>query len=734
MFRKNRIVFYHQLESTDCGAACLAMILSYFGKNLSLSYIKTLFEFTRIGVSVQDIIDASKKVHLNSVALKVTPSELEEIPLPCILYWKQDHFVVLEKISEKKKSYSLIDPSYGKITLDKEIFYAEWKGDNEKGIVIYSEPESDFDTAKYPKQEDKKLSESNIFIYALSFVKTNRLKYLYSLVFIIIGLITNWFIPFSFQKIIDLGISAKALQMIYYLLAAQFVLFLSNFIADFLSQLILTKINFTLSIDLRKILLQKILKLPISFFDTKVSAEVLQRLNDQQTVQNFLTWKGISLVLDILNILVFGGILLYFNFIIFGIYAFLSLISIFWVVLFLKNRKILEYAIFLKQSENSNSVYEFIMNMPEIKINNAQKVVINKIIKIQENLNKLELRSLILNTYQNAGVNILSKLKEIIAIGICAIFIIEEKMTLGSLLGISYIIGQLAGPVQNLLFFIKDAQDTDIANKRIELIYDSPNEDNSDKQHIENTDFKNIKIENISFKYPGKFNNYVLKDISFNIPANSVTAIVGASGSGKTTLMKLLLSYYPVNSGKIALDKFSINDVFADEWRKKCGIVLQNGNIFSGTIANNIALSDETIDIGKIQTACKIAGIQSFIEQLPMHYYTKIGNTGIQLSGGQQQRILIARAVYKNPQYIFFDEATSALDAENEKIIHDNLQEFFKGKTVLIIAHRLSTVKNADRIIVLKNGQIAEQGTHQELVALGADYFHLVKNQLELGG
>ena len=510
-------------------------------------------------------------------------------------------------------------------------------------------------------------------------------------------------------------------------------MFISRFISEFISHLILTKINFQLSINLKKELLQKLMKLKISFFDTRLNTETLQRLNDQNKIQNYITWKGIDFVINILNIFVFGTILCYFNYKVFLTYLFLSSISIIWVLIFLNKRAILEYAMFLGQSENNNIIYEFIMNMPEIKINDAQNNIINKILEIQKNLNRLELRSLFLNMYQNVGVNFLTKLKEVIAIAVCALLIIENKMTLGTMLSITYVIGQLINPVQSLVSFIRDTQDANIANRRIGEIYNNKDEDSNSKKHIENKIFENINLNNISFKYPGNFNSFVLNNISFQIPNNSITAIVGSSGSGKTTLLKLLLSYYPVTKGNVFLDKYNINDIYINEWRKKCGIVLQDGNIFSGTVAENIALAEDTIDEKKLLYASNIACILNFIQSLPMGFNTKIGNTGIELSGGQKQRILIARAIYKNPHYIFLDEATSALDAENEKIIHDNLQQFFKGKTVVIIAHRLSTVKNADQIIVLKNGEIAEIGNHEQLVQNKADYFNLIKNQLELG-
>ncbi len=735
IYKKHKSKFFYQLESTDCGAACLCMILSYHGKQVALNQIKQLFKITRIGVSVEDIVQVSEKVGLKATALKLTLTQLEEIPLPVILFWKQDHFIVLEKIVTKKKEviYCLSDPSYGRITLDIEIFKQEWQGNNEKGVGIVLEISENFISSIIPKEEKKSIFTSPFFISAITFLRNNKLKYIGSILLIFFSLIANFFIPFTFQKIIDKGITPKAIEIVYYLLFAQIVLFVSKFISEFISHLILTKINFKLSINLKKELLQKLMKLKISFFDTRLNTETLQRLNDQNKIQNYITWKGIDFVINILNIIVFGAILCYFNYIVFFIYLMLSSISIIWVLVFLKKREILEYAMFLGQSENNNIVYEFIMNMPEIKINDAQNNIINKILQIQKKLNSLELRSLFLNMYQNVGVDFLTKLKEIIAIAICAFLIIDNKMTLGTLLSITYVIGQLINPVQSLVSFIRDTQDANIANQRIGEIYNNEDEDNIFKQHIENKKFESINLNNVSFKYPGNFNAFVLNNISFQIPNNSITAIVGSSGSGKTTLLKLLLSYYPVTDGKILLDEQNINDVYTNEWRKKCGIVLQDGNIFSGTVAENIALAEEIIDEEKLLNASRIACILDFIQSLPMGFNTKIGNSGIELSGGQKQRILIARAVYKNPHYIFFDEATSALDAENEKIIHDNLQQFFKGKTVLIIAHRLSTVKNADQIIVLKNGEIVEIGNHQQLVQKKADYFNLVKNQLELG-
>jgi ATP-binding cassette subfamily B protein len=477
------------------------------------------------------------------------------------------------------------------------------------------------------------------------------------------------------------------------------------------------------------------MRLPIRFFDTRLNTETLQRIGDQQKIQNFVTWKGISFLLDVLNLIVFGSILLYYNIVIFTGYAILSAASVLWVLFFLKKRSILEYAMFLKQSENDNNIYEFIINMPEIKINNAQNKVIGKILSVIDKLNVLQLRSLFLNTYQTTGVSFLSKFNELIAIGICAVFVVEKEMTLGVLLSISYVIGQLKSPVNGLVGFVRDMQDATIANSRIGEIYNQKDDDADCSHHITGESFNQLSIENVSFKYPGNYSPYVLQDVNFTVPRNTVTAIVGASGSGKTTLLKLLLAYYPPTQGSILLGDISTSEVYADEWRERCGVVLQDGKIFSGTIVDNIAFADphDQIDEKRLLRAAQMACMDDFIHSLPMGFHTKVGNAGVQLSGGQQQRLLIARAIYRNTPYLFLDEATSALDAENERLIHDNLYGFFKGKTVLIIAHRLSTVKKADQIIVLKNGRITEQGAHEQLIAHKGDYFNLIKNQLELG-
>lgn len=735
--RSKKLPFFHQLTSTDCAAACLCMLVNYYEKTTTLNSIKKYFEFTRNGVSINDITYVAQKIGLSPTVLKVSSEELATIPFPVILYWKQEHFLVYDKVKNNNGNliFHLADPAYGKVKLDKESFENEWKGINDKGIAIVLQPNKGFDTINLSSdvKNNVKPFSSPIIGYIKKFLIKNKFKYILALTLLIVSLIANWAIPFFFQKIIDEGVMLNNMNMVYFFLISQVVLFISYFISDFFSRLILTKFNFSLSVKLKENLLFKLIKLPINYFDTRLNTETLQRINDQNKIQTYMTWKGPELIISTLNILIFGSILWYYNTTVFISYFVLSILSFLWVFLFLKRRAVIEYAMFLKKSENSNHIYEFIMNMPEIKINNAQKNIINKISKIQNKLNDIELRSLFLNTYQLIGVNILTKIKEIVAIGICAYFIIENQITLGALISISYVIGQLTSPMNNIVSFIKDTQDAKLSNDRINDVYTTKEENELKSIDFSAQEILNINIKNLSFKYPGKFSPIIIDDVSFKMKKNTVTAIVGASGSGKTTLLKLLLSFYSIKPKAITIDNIDMNDIIPSTWREQCGIVMQDGNIFSGTVAENITFSDKNIDFDQLKKACEVACAYDFVERLPMGFNTKIGNSGLQLSGGQKQRILIARAVYKNPRFLFFDEATSALDAENEKVIHNNLQFFFKGKTVVIIAHRLSTVKNADNIIVLNKGKIVEQGDHQKLVKGKSYYFNLIKNQLELG-
>tara|TARA_R110002072_G_scaffold302796_1_gene488810 strand:+ start:1760 stop:3961 length:2202 start_codon:yes stop_codon:yes gene_type:complete len=731
-----RFRFVSQLESNDCGPACLAMVARTYGNYTELKEIKELCSVTRMGVSVNDILEGGRKLGLESNGLKLTPQDLTQIPLPAILFWKQDHFVVLHKIKQKKGKllYHIADPGYGSTVIQEDLLKKEWIGNNIKGVCLVFQTTEKFKASK--KNSPKPFKKIGLYDELVDFAKKNKYRYFLSFFLLLVGLGANWLIPLIFRRIIDDGIIAKSINLVLVLLLVQLVLFLSNFCSRFYSDYLLTKFNFKLAINLKENFLMKLIKLPISYFDTRLNTDTLIRLSDLSKIQEFLTWKGISFLINILNLVVFSLILLYLNKVVFLVFLFLSIISIIWVSFFLKKRAIIEYSMFIRQSDNSNYLYEFIMNMPEIKVNQAQNAIVSRISSLQMKLNDLELKSLFLNMYQLSGANFILKLKELSVIAYCAYLIIQSQMTVGTLLSITYIIGQLSGPIINLINNLKDVQDALISNKRVQGVYSVPNEDDVIKEGRENIsyDIKDIVLDNVTFKYPGSFNPFVIKSLSLVVPKNKITAIVGISGSGKTTLMKLLMKYYSPNSGNIFLGDKNFDQLHPNSWRKKCGVVLQDGHIFSGSIKYNITLSEkEDANQEALDNAIKISCLDEFVNSLPLGVETKIGNIGVQLSGGQNQRVLIARAIYKNPEFLFFDEATSSLDANTEKSILNNLNDFFKGRTVIVVAHRLSTVKNADQIIVLENGELIEKGTHKELIKAQNKYYSLVKNQLELG-
>jgi ATP-binding cassette, subfamily B, bacterial len=726
-----KLKFINQLETNDCGPACLAMVAGCHGLDVDLKGAKKICEITRMGVSVQDIINGGNKLGFSTHGLKLTVQELSQMPLPAILFWKQDHYVVLHKISKSRNRtlYHIADPGYGLTTIEEELLEKEWRGSNVKGVCLAFQPTEKLGhSGEFPNRSPR----SNEILGQLSkFVAKHKLKYILSFILLAIGLVSNWIIPILFQKVIDEGVLAKSLNIVLVLLFAQFLLFFGTFCSRLFSDYLLTKFNFELSIMLKESFLFKLIKVPVSYFDTRLNTDTLLRLSDLSKIQSFLTWKGASFLINALNLVAFSIILLYLNTTVFGIYLALSSLSVIWISLFLKRRATLEYSMFIRQSENSNNLYEFVMHMPEIKVNQAQNTIISRITSLQDKLNKLELRSLFLNMYQLSGANFILKLMELMVMALCAYLIINGLMTVGALLSISFILGQLSGPIINLIGSVRDVQDAKISNERVEDVYSVSNEESGS---AESFDMEDITLENVSFKYPGSFNPFVLESISFVIPKNKITAIVGTSGSGKTTLMKLLMRYYRPNDGAIRFGDSDFESLSLEAWRQNCGVVLQDGHIFSGSIKFNISLSEnDDVDMERLQRAIKIACLDEFVESLPQGIETKIGGIGIPLSGGQSQRVLIARAVYKNPEFIFFDEATSSLDANTEKSILNNLTEFFKGRTVVVIAHRLSTVKNADQIIVMESGRIVEFGSHLELINEKDKYYSLVKNQLELG-
>lgn len=729
-----RFPIIRQLEHKDCGATCIQMITQYYGNKVPMSVIKNLCDVTRIGLSVFDLTECMKKLGFAVTASTISFDFVLRAPLPIIIFWRQEHYVVLYKIALKagKRFFYIADPAYGALKLKEEDFL-NYSFKNGEGIIIVMKPLRHFKEAIYVKEESggplKKLSD--LFV---SHFKRNRLKLSLSLVLLLVAIGLNWMIPVLLRKIVDDGIVAKSFTTTMTLLMMQLVFFGSYSISNAMSTLVLTKMNFTLSLKYIGEYLYKLLRLPIKIFDNRLNTDLINRMEDQERIQGFLTYKGIEILIALINLVVFSCLLFYYSKLSFLVFLFLSVLTIVWSVLFLEKRKRLEYDRFYMRSENKNTVYEIVNGMPEIKLNAAEESQIAKWEKSQSKLNNISLSSLYLNYYQITGGTFFNKLRDIIIMGICAYFIISSNdLTIGTMMTISYILGQLSGPVSQLTGIMSSMQDTVNSIERLEEIQKKEDEDNTCKVFPPVQLSCGIKVTKVHFKYINNASKYVINDVSFNIPRGKVTAIVGASGCGKTTLVKLLLSFYYPQLGDIYLDGVKLSEINSHEWRKMCGVVMQNGYIFSGTVAENIALAELAPDMERVRNAAKLACIDDFVETLPMKYQTKIGKVGLEISGGQRQRILIARAIYKNPQFIILDEATSSLDANNERLILKNLDEFFHGKTVVIVAHRLSTVKNADNIIVMDRGRIVEQGTHEKLAHARGLYYELVRNQLELG-
>ncbi|WP_440122443.1 peptidase domain-containing ABC transporter [Tenacibaculum sp. Ill] len=720
--------FYHQIGVTDCGPTCIRMIASQYGKEYSLEEIRKRCEITRTGVSFSDLIQGSEKLGLKAMGVKITVDNLKsDVPYPLILHWNHDHFVVLEKI--KNNVYYILDPGHGKLKLKEEEFLKFWKTTEGKGIALLLQPTEKFFDVEPEKVEN---GTKRGLQFLKSYYKTYK-KPIVKLVAILgVTSVLAFIFPMTIQYLLDEGVQKKKLNIVWVVLLFQSLLFLGQVVFEWFRGVLLIKLGVTVSLKIITDFLYKIIKLPIKFFDTRLYTDILQRIDEQNKIERFLNHIMIQSIFTFFLIVALSIQLAILNTTVFIVFLVLSLLSVGWMLFFNKKRERLNYIAFNNELENRNALIELITGMTEVKINNAQAVKVSAWKKIQYKLHDIKLQGLRIDQFQEVGMRGFNHIKSILITFICAYWVINQSMTLGVMLSVGYILGQLTNSFETVVDFVRALQEAKISFDRMDEVHQK--EDENKPLMIKPNGLKNkIALKGVSFKYEGSNAPYILKDIDLEIPVGSVTAIVGVSGSGKTTLMKLLLKFYQPTEGRINLDNLDFKDVNADDWRDQCGVVLQDGHIFSGTIAENIALSDEEPDMKRLEFAAKTACIYDFIQRLPLKFDTKIGNTGLELSGGQKQRLFIARAVYKNPEYIFLDEATSALDANNESMIMDNLNQFFKGKTVFVIAHRLSTVKNADQILVLEDGKVIEQGNHKVLVKNKHKYFNLVKNQLELG-
>lgn len=725
--------FYHQHDSMDCGPTCLRMIAKFYGKSYSLQWLRENSFIDREGVSLEGISDAAETIGLHTLAVKIDyQTLLEDVPMPCIAHWRGQHFIVVYKVS--KTHVWVADPAIGHVKYTKKEFLDGWSSDIEDGekvgIILALETTPEF----YQTEEDTPVDKSSFgFLFQYAF-RYKRL--LFQLFFgLFFGSLVQLLFPFLTQAVVDIGISTNDIDFIYLILAAQLVLFLSQTSVSFIQSWILLHISTRMNISLISDFLIKLMKLPIGFFDSKMIGDLLQRISDNYRIEEFLTATTLNALLSCINLVVFGAVLLYYNTTIFLIFFISSVLFIGWILFFLKRRKIIDYKKFDQQAANQTKLIEMINGMQEIKLQNAETRKRWEWERIQARLFKVNISGLALDQYQIAGSRFINELKNILITFIAARLVIDGELTLGMMLAIQYIMGQLNAILLQLTTFIHAAQDAQLSLERMGEIHNKEDEKAIALEQSNDLPGQgDLKLENVTFHYGNPSSPPTLKNINLTIPRGKVTAIVGTSGSGKTTLLKLLLKFYKPQYGHIKVGEMPLDHINNRAWRNSCGAVMQDGYIFSDTIANNIGISDSLVDKRKMVKAVKIACIHDFIENLPLGYNSKIGASGNGLSEGQKQRLLIARSVYKNPQYLFFDEATNSLDAKNEKAIVENLNTFFENKTVVVVAHRLSTVKDADQIVVIDQGEIIEQGNHQELTQKKGAYFHLVKNQLELGG
>ena len=726
---------FHQHDSMQCGIASLQMVCKYFGREYTLDSLSKLCFATTEGVSMLGINEAANTLGLHTACARISIAMLNEAPLPCILHWNQNHFVVLYKIKKSKKFY-VADPGKGLVAYTLDEFKQHWISTNsngeDKGIAMFLETTPAFFT--YKMQGEEKIKEKRSFRFLFGYVKKYRKYFGQIILGLVVGSLLQLVLPFLTQSIVDVGIKNQDIGFVWLILLGQLMLTISRTAIDFIRRWLLLHISLRINISLVSDFFIKLLKLPMSFFDTKLMGDLMQRMNDHTRVNNFLTQQTLNITFAVLTFVVFSVVLFFYNKLVFTIFLLGSILYGAWMTLFLKRRKVLDYELFEQQAINNNKTYEFITSMQEIKLQDCEQRRRWEWEDTQADLFGVQMKSLKLQQTQEAGSIFINEVKNIIITVVAATAVIHGQMTLGMMLAVQYIIGQLNSPVEQLMNFFYSLQDVKISLERINEIHQMDDENGKVglQTSIEDKS-EGIDIKNIMFKYDPHALRKTIDDVNIHIPQGKVTAIVGASGSGKTTLIRLMLGYYPVLEGKINIGNTDINKLNKKWWRRQCGVVMQDGVIFSESIARNIAVDDGDIDKERLLKAAEIACIKDYVMALPLKFNTKIGRDGVGLSQGQKQRILIARAVYKNPDYIFLDEATNSLDANNERSIVENLDKFYKGKTVVIVAHRLSTVKNADQIVVIDHGKVVEIGNHESLTAKRGAYYNLVKNQLELG-
>ncbi len=728
--------FVRQKDSMLCGITSLWMVCRHYGLRCSPSWIEQFCSPGVDGVSLKGIKDAADELGLDNVAGTLTVDALAKSPLPAIIHWNQNHFTVLYKVSRRGRRFHVADPAKGKIWYDREEFASHWesatgKDGSRKGISMFLTPGTRFGELC---EEHTRSHRSMRFL--MGYLSRYRRYFLQIFVGLLLGCVLQLVMPFLTQSIVDVGIRHQDIGFIWLVLLGELMIVGGRTATDFVRRWLLLHISMRVNISLVSDFFIKLLKLPMSFFDTKLTGDLLQRMSDHTRVQQFLTGQVLGIAFSFLSFLIFGVVLVMYNRVIFLIFLAGSVVYGIWIASFLKRRKVIDYELFEQQARNQNMTFRFLTSMQEIKLQDCERRRRWEWEDVQADLFTVQMRSLKLQQSQEAGCVFINEVKNILITVFAATAVIDGDLTLGAMLAVQYIVGQLNSPVEAVMGFIYSLQDVRISLERINEIHEGRNEETRDGLISEFPSGRSgdIEVRNVDFKYNRHAIDLTLRGVDITIPEGKVTAIVGASGSGKTTLIRLLLGYYPVNGGGIYIAGHDLRDVNVKWWRRQCGVVMQDGVIFSESISRNIAVTDAPVDEDRLRYAARLACIDDYVMSLPLKYDTKIGPDGVGLSQGQKQRVLIARAIYRDPAYIFLDEATNSLDAENERTIVENLAGFYKGRTVVVVAHRLSTVRDADNIVVLDGGRVVESGNHRSLIESHGVYYNLVKNQLELGG
>ena len=724
----------------ECGPTCLRMVAAYYGRTYSLERLREMCYIHRDGVSLLGIAEAAEQLGMRTTGVKVTLQQLvDEVPLPCIVHWNQEHFVVLYGTQKTKQGtvFQVADPVGQRIEYTEKEFVGCWASDTEEGqpagIALILEPTPDFYRDDLVDDTSDRTARKRSLQLLLSYLKPY--KRLIVQLFIGLGVVSllQLILPFLTQAVVDFGISRQDLGFIYLVLIAQLMLTVGSTSVDFIQSWILLHISTRVNLSLLSDYLAKLMRLPFSYFDTRMTGDILQRIGDHTRIETFLTGSSLSLVLSLFNIVIYGVVIFIYDWRIFLTFFLGSVLYVAWVLLFMRRRAQLDTKMFAQNSANQSKLVQLIHGIQEIKLNTCEQQKRWEWERVQARIFRLNTKGLALAQYQESGATLINEVKNLVVTALVAMFVLQGDMTLGMMMSVQYIIGSLNGPVNQLVEFIRRYQDARLSMERLQEVYEKEDEVAPGRQLIgEVNPESDITIKNLTFRYDKLNETPTLDNINVTIPHGKTTAIVGLSGSGKTTLLKMILGFYQPDAGEVIVGSSNLENYDKREWRKHCGVVMQDGFIYSDTIARNIAAGYDTIDTDRLAQAARVAEIDSYIRRLPLTYNTKIGAEGNGLSQGQKQRILIARAVYKNPDYVFFDEATNSLDANNEHSIIQNLEGFLQGRTSVIIAHRLSTVVGADNILVMSEGRIVESGTHAQLLAQRGIYYELVKNQLNV--